>query len=88
MLTSRTTFSAAMQLVVELERETTATFVGEPTGGSPNHYGDAIVVELPNVGLNVDVATIAWMTAAPPTTVYAREPDIRVANESGVGLRR
>ena len=27
---------------------------------SPNQYGDAIVVELPNAGLNAHVATIAW----------------------------
>ena len=44
-LTSRVTFSAAMQLVVDLEQTTPAIFVGEPTGGSPNQYGDAIVVE-------------------------------------------
>lgn len=81
-LTSRMTFSAAMQLVVELERETTATFVGEPTGGSPNQYGDAIMVELPNAGLKAHVATIAWMTAGASDDRLTREPDIRVAHES------
>jgi hypothetical protein len=81
-LTSRLTFSAAMQLVVELEQETPATFVGEPTGGSPNQYGDAIVVELPNAGLNAHVATIAWMTAGASDDRLTREPDIRVAHES------
>ena len=81
-LTSRMTFSAAMQLVVELEQKTTATFVGEPTGGSPNQYGDAIVVELPNAGLNAHVATIAWMTAGASDDRLTREPDIRVAHES------
>ena len=62
-LTSRVTFSAAMQLVVDLERDTQAVFVGEPTGGSPNQYGDATKVELPNSGLNAFVATVAWKTA-------------------------
>jgi hypothetical protein len=81
-LTSRMTFSAAMQLVVELEQKTTATFVGEPTGGRPNHYGDAIVVQLPNAGLNAHVATIAWMTAGASDDRLTREPDIRVAHES------
>ena len=56
-LTSRLTFSAAMQLIVELEQDTQAVFVGEPTGGSPNQYGDATKVELPNSGLNAFVAT-------------------------------
>ena len=81
-LTSRMTFSAAMQLVVELEQTTPATFVGEPTGGSPNQYGDAIVVELPNAGLNAHVATIAWLTAGASDDRLTREPDIPVAHES------
>jgi hypothetical protein len=31
----RRTFSAAMNLAVDLERHTRALFVGEPTGGAP-----------------------------------------------------
>ncbi|MDQ1534537.1 MAG: hypothetical protein QOF28_2298 [Actinomycetota bacterium] len=81
-LTSRMTFSAAMQLVVELEQKTPATFVGEPTGGSPNQYGDAIVVELPNAGLNAHVATIAWQTAGASDDRLTREPDIPVVHLS------
>jgi hypothetical protein len=81
-LTSRMTFSAAMQLVVELEQKTPATFVGEPTGGSPNQYGDAILVELPNAGLNAHVATIAWRTAGASDDRFTREPDIPVAHQS------
>ncbi|HTK17006.1 MAG TPA: hypothetical protein VL769_11485 [Acidimicrobiia bacterium] len=81
-LTSRMTFSAAMQLVVELEQKTAATFVGEPTGGSPNQYGDAIVVELPNAGLNAHVATIAWQTAGASDDRLTREPDIPVVDQS------
>lgn len=38
-LIGRGTFSAATQLVGDLERHTQAIFVGEPTGGKPNHYG-------------------------------------------------
>jgi hypothetical protein len=36
-LTSPQTFSAAMNFATRLERETDALFVGEPTGGAPNH---------------------------------------------------
>jgi hypothetical protein len=81
-LTSRTTFSAAMQLVVDLERETPAIFVGEPTGGSPNQFGDATVVQLPTSGLNALVATISWMTAGEFDGRLTREPDIAVVQES------
>ena len=77
-LTSRLTFSAAMQLVVELEQKTDAIFVGEPTGGSPNQFGDAITVELPATGLLGHVATIGWETAGPEDERLTREPDVGV----------
>jgi tetratricopeptide (TPR) repeat protein len=35
----RSTFSAAVFLVGDLVKYTRAIFVGEPTGGKPNHYG-------------------------------------------------
>ena len=83
-LTSRLTFSAAMQLVVDLEQTTPATFVGEPTGGSPNQYGDAIVVELPNAGVNAHVATIAWLTAGASDDRLARaHPTSRLRTSPG-----
>jgi hypothetical protein len=81
-LTSRLTFSAAMQLIVDLEQGTQAVFVGEPTGGSPNHYGNATKVELPNSGLNAFVATAAWKTAGELDDRVARMPDIPVRQNS------
>lgn len=35
----RRNFSAALQLIGELEKHTQPIFIGEPTGGKPNHYG-------------------------------------------------
>ena len=67
-----------MQLIVELEQDTQAVFVGEPTGGSPNQYGDATKVELPNSGLNAFVATVAWKTAGEFDDRVTRMPDIPV----------
>jgi len=61
----RTTFSAASHLVTYLERFTYATFVGEPTGGSPNHFGDARPIELPNSGLRPAASTIYWQNSLP-----------------------
>jgi hypothetical protein len=81
-LTSRLTFSAAMQLAVELEQNTQAVFVGEPTGGSPNQYGDATRVELPKSGLNAFVATVAWKTAGDFDDRVTRTPDISVPQTS------
>jgi hypothetical protein len=77
-LSSRVTFSAAMQLVVDLEQRTPAVFVGEPTGGSPNQYGDAVAVELPETGLTARVATVSWTTAGMDDGRVTREPDISV----------
>lgn len=61
----RTTFSAASHLVTYLERFTHPTFVGEPTGGSPNHYGDARPIDLPNSGVRAGVSTIYWQNSLP-----------------------
>ncbi len=77
-LTSRVTFSAAMQLIVDLEANTNAIFVGEATGGSPNQFGDAIDVVLPTTGLIAHVATIHWETAGRSDERLTREPDVDV----------
>jgi hypothetical protein len=77
-LTSRFTFSAAMQLIVDLEGATNAIFVGEPTGGSPNQFGDAVEIALPASGLLAHVATVCWETAGAGDARATREPDVAV----------
>lgn len=47
-LIGRGTFSAAGNFITVLEKETNVILVGEPTGGGPNQFGDAVNVELPN----------------------------------------
>ena len=54
----RRTFSAAQNLVNELEEHTNALFIGEPTGGRPNHYGDAVRIILPNSGIAFSASTL------------------------------
>src|SRR5262249_2391058 len=44
----RGTFSAAQNCANWLEEHTQTLFVGEPTGGRPNHYGDNQPVALPH----------------------------------------
>jgi hypothetical protein len=77
-LIGRSTFSAAMQLVVDLERRTPAQFVGEPTGGSPNHYGDARQMVLTDSRLVAYVPTVSWTTAGEGDERLALEPDLPV----------
>ena len=59
-LTDGGTFSAAMNLAVNLEHWLPAVYAGGGTGGRPNHYGDARKLELPNTGLTVRVSSLYW----------------------------
>jgi hypothetical protein len=80
-LISRSTFSAAQNFITELERKTKAVFVGETSGGSPNLYGDAVPVDLPSAGLNVEVAGVYWQKS------YAADPRVAIEPQVSVPLR-
>jgi tetratricopeptide (TPR) repeat protein len=62
---SRHTFSAAQNLVNELEKYTNTIFVGEPTGENVNFYGDAARIELPNSKLVIRTSTLWWQNLDP-----------------------
>lgn len=55
-VTGRVTFSAAGNLVTDLDAMTAAVIVGEPMGGAPNQYGDSMPVPLEHSGLVLRVA--------------------------------
>ncbi|KPJ59784.1 MAG: hypothetical protein AMJ46_09845 [Latescibacteria bacterium DG_63] len=55
-LISNRTFSAAVDFATILCDNDLATFVGEPTGGRPDSFGDVISMELPNTGFLVGVS--------------------------------
>jgi tetratricopeptide (TPR) repeat protein len=59
-LIGRSTFSAAQFLVNDLEQYTDAVFVGEPSGGKANSYGDSRKIILPNSKITVRVSTLWW----------------------------
>ncbi len=59
-ITGRRTFSAAMNLASDLEQHTNAIFVGEPTGSSPNFYGEDFYFQLPNSGLAGTISSRYW----------------------------
>jgi len=53
----RKTFSSAILNSLDFQNYTEAIFVGEPTGGRPNHYGEVRKFTLPNSGLIVNFST-------------------------------
>lgn len=74
----RRTFSAAANFVTELERAGVATFAGEPTGGSPNLYGDTRPSTLPNSKLVVFISSRYWQKSTPDDTRDALAPQLAV----------
>jgi dienelactone hydrolase len=78
-LISRMTFSAAENFAVDLERVAHPTFVGEPSGGSPNLYGDTVNTLLPASGVELRVASIYWEKSSRDDPRIAIEPQVPVA---------
>jgi hypothetical protein len=77
-LVGRVTFSAAANFATELEQKTSAVFVGEDMGGSPNLYGDAEPVPLPYRDLTAYVASRYWQISGARDRRTTIQPDIRV----------
>lgn len=53
----RHTFSSAIINAMDFKKLTNVFFVGEETGGKPNHFGEVRNFRLPNSGLRVDYST-------------------------------
>jgi hypothetical protein len=76
-LIGRTTFSAAVHFAVDVKRGTSAILVGEPTGGSPNHYSDTDPVPLPVSGYTINVPRIHFVKL-PGQSGLQLDPDVTV----------
>jgi tetratricopeptide (TPR) repeat protein len=74
----RRTFSAAQNLVNEIEKYTNAIFVGEPTGSSPNLYGDPVIMTLPKSKIPFRVSTL-WHQIDPNDRRIFTTPEIFAA---------
>lgn len=59
----RRTFSAAMNGAVDIERNTEALFVGEPTGSSPNFVDETTLITLPCSGLSFSCSSLYWQSS-------------------------
>ncbi len=81
-LIGRTTFSAAGNFATDMERHTETLFVGEPTGSSPNQYGDAKPLRLPHSKVTVYISSRYWQKSDPDDERLWHEPDIAVAFSS------
>jgi tetratricopeptide (TPR) repeat protein len=62
-LIGRRTFSAAMNGAVDIERNTHAIFVGEPTGSSPNFVGETSILVLPCSKLRLSCSSLYWQSS-------------------------
>jgi hypothetical protein len=79
LLIGRATFSAAANFTADLDRDTRATMVGEPTGGGVETYGDVDSLLLPSTGWSLNVATRYHdRRRGPRDRRLAVAPDIRV----------
>jgi tetratricopeptide (TPR) repeat protein len=61
----RRTFSAAGNAAAYIQRQTSAIFVGEPTGAKPNSLGDETYFTLPYSKLQASVADVYWESSWP-----------------------
>lgn len=78
-LIGRHTFSAASNFVTDTEKRTRAVLAGEPTGGSPNQYGDARTVRLAHhPDLLVRVSTRYHQKSRPDDERLTHDPALRV----------
>jgi Peptidase family S41 len=79
LITGRATFSAAANFAAEIDRDTRAIIVGEPTGGGVETYGDTSQVTLATAGWNVYIAReYHERKRGPKDRRLAVEPDVRV----------
>ncbi|HYF29540.1 MAG TPA: hypothetical protein VD993_00325 [Chitinophagaceae bacterium] len=77
-VTSTATFSAAVALAALINDNTPAVFIGEPTGGSPNGYGDIGRFTLPNTKLEIRYSRLYVQSSNPYDTRPAIFPDIPI----------
>ena len=77
-ITGRLTFSAAVNLAADLEYNTNAIFVGEPTAAGPNHYGETRAIHLPVSHVLVLYSSQYWQNSFPWDQRTSIEPTIPV----------
>lgn len=65
LLTSHHTFSAGVNLVTLIERNTAATLIGEPPPSDPNFIGESNIFMLPATGIPISISNQRWQSSWP-----------------------
>lgn len=76
-ITSKKTFSAALDCATWIEFHCNAIFVGEPTGAAPNHYADPDFSYLPNSKILLMISKYYWQDSWPWDNRKSIEPTIK-----------
>ncbi len=77
-LIGRNVMSSSLMNVIELKKMTNATFIGEPTGGNINHFGEIKSFELPYSKIKVTYSTKYWENWKNHNGAF--KPDIEISN--------
>jgi hypothetical protein len=77
-ITSKKTFSAAVDCATWIEFHCKPIFVGEPTGAAPNHYADPDFSYLPNSKILLMISKYYWQDSWPWDSRKCIEPTIKV----------
>ena len=77
-LIGRRTFSSAVIFTTQLQLQTSAILIGEPTGQGPVFYSGPNIIELPNSRLPFAVSRRLTLAGLPFDKRHAIEPDIPV----------
>ncbi len=78
-IVGRGVYSAAANLVMDLERLAAPVFVGEPTSMTGNNYGDESELVLPYSGIWAGLTSVKWQLGYPYDQRRAIVPSIPVA---------
>jgi hypothetical protein len=80
-VTGRRTFSSAVLNSIDFQNYTNAIFIGEPTSGKPNHYGEVKKFLLPNSGLTINYSSKYFTYAKEDTNSFYPEYEIKASFE-------
>ncbi len=72
------TFSAAQNLTNILHKYSEAIWIGMPTGGSPNSFGDPVPLTLPNSKIQVYLSVLWWQDLDERDKRAWQAPDVAV----------
>lgn len=71
------TFSSALMNAVQIKMRSGAVLVGQPTGGSVNHYGEIVTCALPNAEVTFIYST-KFFNMAPGYGIDSLKPDVEI----------